>query len=112
RLRKFGYPQGHATPNLRIRAELNANDLYRDNTRIYYAAGTGVGPADEFELPERYNGLGYKNLIYIVVQLESFRAALEAIPVDRPRVHVIAVEETEAHLHPQMQCVFISEINQ
>ena len=54
---------------------------------------------------------GYKNLIYIVLQLESFRAALDATPTDRPQVHIIAIEEPEAHLHPQMQTVFISEIS-
>jgi putative ATP-dependent endonuclease of OLD family len=66
---------------------------------------------EELVLPEKYNGLGYKNLIFMVLQLESFLAAVEASEVDRPRVHVIAVEEPEAHLHPQMQYVFINEIS-
>ena len=47
----------------------------------------------------------------MVLRLESFRAAVEAITIDRPRVHVIAIEEPEVHLHPQMQCVFIKEIS-
>lgn len=113
RLQTFGYPQGQAAPDLRVRAELSAETIYRDNARIFYAsnhAGKG-GATEEFELPEKYNGLGYKNLIYIVLQLESFRAALESGPDERPRVHIIAIEEPEAHLHPQMQTVFISEIS-
>ena len=113
RLKSFGYPQGHSSPRMRIRAEMNAETVYRDNTRVYYESEdiSAKGEKEAFELPERYNGLGYKNLIYIVLQLESFRAALEAMPTDRPRVHIIAIEEPEAHLHPQMQCVFIKEIS-
>lgn len=113
RLKAFGYPQGQVAPDLRIRAEMNSQTLYKDNTHIYYANeyADKEGAVEEFELPEKYNGLGYKNLIYIVLQLESFRATLEASSVDRPRVHIIGIEEPEAHLHPQMQCVFINEIS-
>ena len=113
RLKDFGYPPSHSSPQMRIRAELNAETVYRDNTRVYYESEqvSASGVKETLELPERYNGLGYKNLIYIVLQLESFRAALETLPTDRPRVHIIVIEEPEAHLHPQMQCVFIKEIS-
>ena len=30
-------------------------------------------PAASYDLPERYNGLGFKNLIYMVLQLKAFR---------------------------------------
>ncbi|MGJ4917829.1 AAA family ATPase [Bradyrhizobium oligotrophicum] len=82
RLKTFGYPQGHASPDLLIKAEMTAEKIYRDSTRIYYAsehASIG-GVVTKYELPEKYNGLGYKNLIFIVLQLESFRAALESMP--------------------------------
>ncbi|MDD3182284.1 MAG: AAA family ATPase [Alphaproteobacteria bacterium] len=113
RLKNFGYPQGQTAPDLRVRAEMSAETVYRDNTRIFYANQhiNQQGEVEEFELPEKYNGLGYKNLIYIVLQLESFRSALETSIDDHPRVHIIAIEEPEAHLHPQMQTVFISEIS-
>ena len=113
RLKKFGYPQGQIAPDLRIRAEMNSQTLYKDNTRIYYANEYAEidGTTAEFELPERYNGLGYKNLIYIVLQLEAFQSVLEASLEVQPRVHVIAIEEPEAHLHPQMQCIFINEVS-
>ncbi len=112
RLKEFGYPQGHTSPNMLIKAEMTSERIYRDNTKVYYASehqsSDGVVT---YELPEKYNGLGYKNLIFIVLQLESFRSAVEAIPIDKPRIHLVALEEPEAHLHPQMQNVFVSEIS-
>jgi putative ATP-dependent endonuclease of OLD family len=63
------------------------------------------------ELPEKYNGLGFKNLIYMILQIQSFRIELERITEDRPRVHVVFIEEPETHLHPQVQSVFIREIS-
>jgi putative ATP-dependent endonuclease of OLD family len=113
-LGSFGYPQGNVEPELKIRAEMNSATIYRDNTLVYYASPSKKQDPDHathYDLPERYNGLGYKNLIYIVLQLESFRAAIEANPADRPGVHLIGVEEPEAHLHPQMQTVFIREVS-
>lgn len=113
RLKNYGYPPGQTTPDLRIRAEFSSQSIYQDHTRIYYASEhqTAEGPMEELILPEKYNGLGYKNLIFMVLQLESFLAAVEASATDRPRVHIVVVEEPEAHLHPQMQYVFINEIS-
>jgi putative ATP-dependent endonuclease of OLD family len=121
-LKQFGYPQRRA-PSMSIRAELNSKTLFRDNTRIYYgtesdaispAKTTGKGAdqgVTQYELPEKYNGLGFKNLIYMVLQVQSFRVALERMPSDRPRVHLIFIEEPESHLHPQVQSVFIRQIS-
>lgn len=121
-LRQFGYPQRRA-PSISIKAELNATTLFHDNTRIWYgpaveAALAGASPEDAaaslapaYELPEKYNGLGFKNLIYMILQIQSFRIALTRMPEDRPRVHVVFIEEPETHLHPQVQSVFIGQLS-
>lgn len=118
-LAKFGYPE---SPKLTVRAELSADGLFKDSTRVYYAteippqplhvAAADAHPTETFDLPERYNGLGFKNLIYIVLRLKSFREDVESDPEYRPRVHLVVVEEPEVHMHPQMQAVFVQKVSE
>lgn len=117
-LAKFGHPE---SPKLTVRAELSADGLFKDTTRVYYAAlaaaalpadGAAAATDQAFELPERYNGLGFKNLIYIVLCLKSFREDVESDPEHRPRVHLVVVEEPEVHMHPQMQAVFVQKVSE
>lgn len=117
-LAKFGHPE---SPKLTVRAELSADGLFKDTTRVYYAAVSASTPPAEgaaaaldqaFELPERYNGLGFKNLIYIVLCLKSFREDVESDLEHRPRVHLVVVEEPEVHMHPQMQAVFVQKVSE
>ncbi|MHA6874955.1 ATP-dependent nuclease [Ralstonia pseudosolanacearum] len=117
-LAKFGHPE---SPKLTVRAELSADGLFKDTTRVYYATASASTPPAEgaaaefdqaFELPERYNGLGFKNLIYIVLCLKSFREDVESDLDHRPRVHLVVVEEPEVHMHPQMQAVFVQKVSE
>ena len=59
-LQTFGYP---GTPDLTIRAELSASAIFKNNTRVFYTAEIDAdeGEPQYYELPERYNGLGFKN---------------------------------------------------
>jgi putative ATP-dependent endonuclease of the OLD family len=105
----FGYAD---TPQLTIRAELSASSVFANNTRVYYASeveSADGAAATTHLLPERYNGLGFKNLIYMVLQLKAFRDQAAATEGLRPRIHLVIVEEPEAHLHPQMQTVFLDK---
>ena len=102
-LNLFGFPSLNDT-ELRPQTNIDVESLLTDNTRILYTGADGV------HLPEGYNGLGTRNLIFILLQLESLHKQYRATST-RPGTHLVFIEEPEAHLHPQMQEVFIAQLN-
>jgi predicted ATP-dependent endonuclease of OLD family len=57
---------------------------------------------DEHVLNESSQGLGYSNMIYLLMKLEEFEKKVNIY-----KVNVFFIEEPESHMHPQMQNVFI-----
>lgn len=99
----FGYRL--PDPKLRTETTLDVELLLKNHTKIKYSGSGGI------HLPEAYNGLGTRNLIYMLLKLfEAYKSykALTCTPV----VHLVFIEEPEAHLHPQMQEVFIQKLNE
>ena len=99
----FGYP-GLQDPNLSAATELNVKSLLESNTRVFYEGD------DHFTLPETYNGLGIRNLIFILFRIYEYFREFQSQPTP-PKGHLIFIEEPEAHLHPQMQEVFIRQLD-
>ncbi|APQ61939.1 hypothetical protein PPOLYM_01375 [Paenibacillus polymyxa] len=61
-------------------------------------------------IPENQFGLGYTNLMMIIADLIDY---MEKYPEDsfNSRVNLISIEEPETFMHPQMQELFIKNIN-
>jgi predicted ATP-dependent endonuclease of OLD family len=99
----FGYP-GLGDPGLLTETSLDVERLLKDHTKVYYSGVDGIN------LPEAYNGLGARNLIFILFKLFEFFKSFRSEQV-APAVHLVFIEEPEVHLHPQMQEVFIGQLN-
>lgn len=101
-LKTFGYP-GLNSHELAIKSEFDVAKVLKGNTNVYYQH------SQDNLLPEAYNGLGFKNLIYIILQFITFHEKYKK-QEPQPSFHILFIEEPEAHLHPQMQCTFIKNI--
>lgn len=90
---------------LRIISSLSPEAALRGSTELLY-----IDPARQHELPELYNGLGFKNLIYMAIQARHFHSQWVMTAENRPLCLMIFIEEPEVHLHAQVQQTFISNI--
>lgn len=103
-IEKFSY--GKKEAKLSVKSMLEASTLLKENAHVVYDKSAEY-------LPEEYNGLGYMNLFamifYINIEIDEFRKISKGnqSPSD---INILYIEEPEAHTHPQMQYIFIKNI--
>ncbi|MFJ2989662.1 AAA family ATPase [Collimonas sp. NPDC087041] len=118
-LEHIGYP-GVTDPKLTITTRIKPTDGLNHGSAVQYEVPTHLAEATKgHRLPEDSNGLGYQNLVSMVFGLMSFRdrwmrvgkAGSSVADEDSfvPPLHLVLVEEPEAHLHAQVQQVFIKQ---
>ncbi len=106
-LSNINYP-GFQNPEIKICSKIQIEEAIKHDSAVQFA----IQGLDELALPEKYNGLGYRNLISIYLKLMDFREkwlmTLREGKNIEP-IHLVFVEEPEAHLHAQAQQVFVKK---
>jgi putative ATP-dependent endonuclease of OLD family len=100
----LGVPAAHER-RLKVISAISADLALRGSTDLIY-----IDSETNHELPEAYNGLGFKNLVLMAIQIRDYQLQWLQTTEDRPLCHVIFVEEPEVHLHAQVQQTFISNM--
>jgi len=103
-LKTFGVNTGTTIPVIEIKSNFDAEKVIRGNTQLFYNHSENL-------LPEAHNGLGYSKLIFLILKFISFYEEYSK-KKPQPNFHILFIEEPEAHLHPQMQYVFIRNIEE
>ena len=113
-LEGLNYP-GFSDPTISITSEIDPRDSLDHEAAVQF----DLPGSDSLSLPEKYNGLGYQNLISMVFNLIRFRDEWMRVgkaaknhdtkDVGIEPLHLVLVEEPEAHLHAQIQQVFIKK---
>jgi predicted ATP-dependent endonuclease of OLD family len=117
-LESLNYP-GFSDPQISLTSSISTVDSLDHDTAVQFHVSPPHGDGIALSLPEKYNGLGYQNLISMVFNLIRFRdewmrvgKASKSLDTEDKIIeplHVVLVEEPEAHLHAQVQQVFIKK---
>ncbi|WP_194790735.1 AAA family ATPase [Pseudomonas sp. UFMG81] len=112
----LGYPNNN-DPSIKVATRLTPTDGLDHEAAVLFELDSVAGAPGEprLSLPETSNGLGYQNLISMIFRLMAFRDGWlrkSRIPEERATanvepIHLVLVEEPEAHLHVQVQQAFI-----
>lgn len=118
-LEELNYP-GFSNPSIHLSSNVKPLDSLNHDSAVLFSVNRSK--TELLTLSEKYNGLGYQNLISMVFKLIRFRdewmrvkkagkhsAAINEIVEP---LHLVLIEEPEAHLHSQVQQVFIRKAYQ
>lgn len=111
----LGYP-GFGSPSIAVRPQINLSDSIKGEASLLLNTHKDGVNDDQYFLPEHNNGLGYQNLIAMFFRLNIFKQERLAFDEEGAKfiepLHLVLIEEPEAHLHAQAQKVFIDKAYQ
>lgn len=89
---------------VQLSADITFDKLIRDLIKYEYIEDNANVPEDQF-------GLGYTNLVMIIAAIIDY---IEKYPDSsfNSKINLISIEEPETYMHPQMQELFIKNINE
>ncbi len=112
----LGYPN-NSDPSIRVATRLAPTDGMNHEAAVLFELDSvgGAPGAPPLRLPETSNGLGYQNLISMIFKLMAFRdewlkkyrGPEQQSATGIEPIHLVLIEEPEAHLHVQVQQAFI-----
>lgn len=87
-----------------LKSDLNFQNLLKNVLKYEYLE-------DDRQIPETQFGLGYTNLMMIIADIITY---MEKYPEDsfNSQINLISIEEPETFMHPQMQELFIKNVNE
>lgn len=86
---------------LKIISNLKASEIVNDSSEVIYGD-------DNNYLPEYLNGLGYMNILYLLLSIEIKKSKFA---ISKKDIKLLFIEEPEAHTHPQLQYIFARKID-
>jgi len=110
-LEGLNYP-GFSDPSISLTSNIRTVDVLDHKTAVQFNVIPECDEGTALLLPEQYNGLGYQNLISMVFKLMRFRDAWIRVGKAAKKqgddtiiepLHIVLIEEPEAHLHAQVQ---------
>ena len=88
--------------DIKVISDLQSQEILSNYSRIVY------GETDKY-LPEHLNGLGYMNILFLILQIEIKK---NFFINENKDINLLFIEEPEAHTHPQMQYVFANKVKE
>lgn len=85
---------------LKVVSDIQSQSLIKNSSKVIFGD-------EKSHLPENYSGLGYLNVLYLLLQIEFIS---EEFRSRKTPIKLLIIEEPEAHTHPQMQYVFAEKI--
>lgn len=113
KVQRLGYPSLNDPRDMVFRSRVRPTELLNHSTAVQYRLAEEQGHSQH--LPEHAIGLGYQNLLSLSFSLLSFEndrvqppvsATSGVAPAPKP-VHLVLLEEPEAHLHVQVHHTFV-----